>query len=65
MQTVVWTLPNNTMSQDNTFFITFDPLRASNSGQYKCKGSIASPVLDIPAVNEDIFNLTVTCKNLT
>lgn len=57
---VTWKNPNGTEITNSS--LEFAALRASDGGEYTCKGMITSPVLEIPEVIEEMYNLTVECK---
>ena len=58
--TVLWMYPNQT--NFTTSSIVFDALHASDSGKYKCRVILTSPVLDMQEEALQIYNLTIQRK---
>ena len=58
--TVLWMYPNQT--NFTTSSIEFDVLHASDSGEYTCRVTLTSPVLDMPQGAMQIYNLTIQRK---
>ena len=49
---------------EGTSMLTFDLLKTSHAGSYRCEGSVTSPALEQPLVTNSTWNITVRSKSL-
>lgn len=60
--TVVWMYLNQTNFTTSNSSIVFDALRASDSGEYTCRVTLMSPVLEMPEDAMQTYNLIIQRK---